>query len=318
MTTLTLPASPPPTPIAPPAPFATADKRPRTPALVALAARLRRHPFAVQAHFRHCLVLTYAADPAPLAGLLPPGLTLDTFRGRGFLAVALVQTQALRPAGFPAFLGQNFFLAGYRLFVRHRTAAGRTLRGLFILRSETDAARMVLAGNLLTHYRYIRCQSTLIEHDGWLEATTRRPATGEITLHVAATLPPFAAPNGPAADAPAPTPAPAAPIPPPPALPDGSPFQTHREARRFAGPLPFTFDYDPTAHGIVRIEGRRSRWLPVPVRAAVLRNAFLDAPPFAGAHPVLAAAFHLHDIDYRWRRGVFEPLPQPLSQEIHP
>ena len=29
------------------------------------------------------------------------------------------------------------------------------------------------------------------------------------------------------------------------ALPDGSPFADWKEARRFAGPLPFTFTYNP-------------------------------------------------------------------------
>ena len=50
---------------------------------------LQRHPFAVEAHFQHVLVLTYAYPPDLLAPLVPPGLTLDTFDGWGFLAVAV-------------------------------------------------------------------------------------------------------------------------------------------------------------------------------------------------------------------------------------
>ena len=38
-------------------------------------------------------------------------------------------------------------------------------------------------------------------------------------------------------------------------LPPGSPFQDLVEARRFAGPLPFTFDYEVETHSIVVIEG---------------------------------------------------------------
>lgn len=103
---------------------------------------LKRHPLPVRAFFRHCLVLTYAFPERVLAPLLPPGLTLDSYlsddQRLGFLAIAMVQTEGLRPVGVPAALGQNFFLSGYRIFSRFRTAAGRSLRGLRILRSDTD------------------------------------------------------------------------------------------------------------------------------------------------------------------------------------
>ena len=60
---------------------------------------LRRHPLPVRAFFRHCLVLTYAFPERVLVPLLPPGLTLDSYQGLGFLAIAMVQTEGLRPLG---------------------------------------------------------------------------------------------------------------------------------------------------------------------------------------------------------------------------
>ena len=44
---------------------------------------------------------------------------------------------------------QVSFFSGYRIFTRYRTTAGRTLRGLRILRSDTDRLSMQLFGNLL-------------------------------------------------------------------------------------------------------------------------------------------------------------------------
>lgn len=41
-------------------------------------------------------------------------------------------------------------------------------------------------------------------------------------------------------------------------LPAGSPFPSVREARRSAGPLPFTFDYERESNAIVAIEARRT------------------------------------------------------------
>src|SRR4029079_1632149 len=118
---------------------------------------LRRHPFPVQAHFRECLTLTYALPPDILRPLLSPGLELETAGGHGFIAVALVQTQALRPAGMPAAVGQDFFLAGYRIFATFRTPGGRRLRVFLSLRSDATRAALVSSGNLLTHYNYHRC-----------------------------------------------------------------------------------------------------------------------------------------------------------------
>src|SRR5436190_7657676 len=113
----------------------------------------RRHPIPIVATFEFSLVLCFALPSRVLSPLLPAGLVVDTFGDFGFLAIALVQTRDLRPVGMPQLFGQRFFLSGYRIFTRYRTAEGRVLRGLRILRSDTDSALMKYAGNALTHYR---------------------------------------------------------------------------------------------------------------------------------------------------------------------
>jgi hypothetical protein len=50
------------------------------------------------------------------------------------------------------------------------------------------------------------------------------------------------------------------------ALPEGSPFADWKEARRFAGPLPFTFTYTAKKKQVLIIEGVRENWKPEPVR----------------------------------------------------
>src|ERR1051326_4912025 len=112
--------------------------------------RFRRHPVSIRAYFRHCLVLTYALPSEVLRPLLPPGLSLDAHGEYGFVAVAMVQTEALRAAFLPSMFGLDFFLAGYRIFTRFTNAAGRTRRGLLILRSDTDRRLMAVAGNSTT------------------------------------------------------------------------------------------------------------------------------------------------------------------------
>ena len=116
---------------------------------------LQDHPFPVRAHFASSLVVTFGVPLDRVRPLLPPFLTPDTFRDEtAFIAVALVDTRHLRPAALPKLFGQDFFLIGYRVFVRYRNRAGRNLRGLYILRSETNRRRMQWLGNLFTHYGY--------------------------------------------------------------------------------------------------------------------------------------------------------------------
>jgi Uncharacterized conserved protein (COG2071) len=240
---------------------------------------LKRHTLSVTAFFRQSLVLTYAFPSHLLQPLLPPGLILDAYRGFGFLAIAMVQTERMRPSFLPAALGRDFFLAGYRIFTRLGNSAS-SLRGLRILRSDTNHRWMVRAGNLLTHYHYRLCHAELRETPGEIEWSIRTPRQ-EADLRIVARIS-----NAPAA------------------LPPGSPFLNIQDARRFSGPLPYTFDYEKETHSIIRIHGVRREWKPQPVDVQVLQNTFLLSEPFCQTAPILANAFYLRDVPYRWERGV--------------
>ncbi|QKG56731.1 DUF2071 domain-containing protein [Hymenobacter sp. BRD128] len=241
-----------------------------------MLAWLKTHPFAVEAFFERSLVLTFAAPAAEVQALLPAPLVADTWQTEwALLAVALVQTRALRPRGFPVWLGQDFCLVGYRAFVRYVTPAGKRLRGLYILRSETDRRRMALLGNVFTHYGYAPIDLRLTEAKGHLAAASAR---GDFDLQV--TLP---------------TPGEAV------ALPAGSPFGTWAEARRFAGPLPFTFAVEAARRRVVIVEGVREQWQPQPVTVARAHAGFLKSLPLSQL--VLANAFALQNVPYHWKKG---------------
>lgn len=245
---------------------------------------LKRHGVPIKARLRASLVLAYAIPEHALTAMLPPGLALDVYRGFGFLAIAMVEARELRPSFLPRSLGLNFFLAGYRIFTRYRTREGRTLRGLRILRSDTDRRSMRLFGNLLTHYGYelsrCRCQHTIDTY-----SIEIRSPHGEADLQVEADI---------ANEVSAP--------------PPGSPFPDLREARKFAGPLPFTFDYESQTHSIIRVEGVRSQWNPRPVAVRVHRNTFLEREPFRSAGATLANAFYLENVPYSWNPGIREAV----------
>lgn len=247
--------------------------------------RLRRHPLPVRAFFEHSLVLTYAFPPAVLEALLPPGLTLDTHNGFGFLAVAMVQTRGLRPTFMPRALGQDFVLTGYRIFTK-LSHGKRTRRGLRILRSDADRGLMVAAGNLLTHYHYRRCHAEVRQRGGKLIFEIRTQ-DADADVDVIADL---------STDEES--------------LPVGSPFATLHDARRYAGPLPYTFDYEAQTHSIIAIKGVRENWQPRLVPVDVRAMTFLDHPSLKGARPVLASAFYVHEIPYLWKCGRRIQLPR--------
>jgi hypothetical protein len=248
---------------------------------------LQRHPIPMTCQFDHGLVVSWAVPAHALEPLVPPGLELDTYDGQwGLVAIALVQTRNLRPAFLPVWAGRDYALTGYRIFVKHRHQKGRTRRGLYIVRSDTDKRSMKLGGNLFTHYRYRLASIDIALSGGRLDVRIAT-AAAEADLRITAYL----------ADQPAP-------------LPPSSPFRSDRDARRFAGPLPWTFDHEPQTNSIVMIRGHRSQWRPQPVAVEVKACGFLERAPLAAAGPRLASAFHFEGIDYGWARGVRVPAGQ--------
>jgi hypothetical protein len=236
---------------------------------------MMRHALAVRAHFDWAVGVTLAAPAEDIARLVAPGLRLDADAGTGFLAAAAVQTRRLRPEPLPAALGLNFLLVGYRVFVRFRGNSGEH-RGLQILGSETDGRLMSMLGNLFTHYGYQQRSVTTSRVDGRLSIATDSGLRIEVD-------------------------------PGRPELPEGSPFASWNDARKFAGPMPYTFAAESDGR-IVRVRGTRAHWQPRPVGLTALDAPFLRAL-VPGARP--AAAFLVEDVDYRWEPGQREaPLPE--------
>jgi len=246
---------------------------------------LRPHPIPIAARFEYGLALTYGLPKDLLATLLAPSLELDTYEDYAFLSVVSVHTRELRPAFLPKAFGRDFCLTSYRLFTRFATKDGEVLRGLQTLRSDTDLAWMVSWGNRLTRYDYHQAEFDYREHDGLLHLDVKTP-------HAEADLKLTADTSG----------SPGLP-------PDGSPFPDLETARRFAGPLRLTFDYDPASNSMFVVEGRRTNWQPQPVPVEIERNTFLQSNCFRGCKPLLANAFYLTDVPYRWEPGRREPLP---------
>lgn len=239
-----------------------------------MLSNLKNHPFAVEAYFKSSTVLTFAVNKEELIHLIPECVTLDTFEDKwAFLAVAMVQTKNLRPKGFPKFMGNDFFLIGYRVFVRYKDNRGKNLRGLYILKSETNKKKMEFFGNIFTHYNYTTTDIYQTENKDSRQITSNK-SNFRIEIDQTKELAEF---------------------------PKKSPFSDWKEARRFAGPLPFTFTYNEELKEVLVIEGVRQNWKPKPITVKDYNFSFIDS--FQFKNPVLANAFIIEEIPYYWKKG---------------
>lgn len=238
---------------------------------------LKNHPFAVEAYFDQSIVFTYAVPKEELVSLIPDKFELDTLNDSwGFIAVAMVKTKSLRPKGFPAFLGNDFFLIGYRIFVRYTSTVGKRLRGLYILGSATDKMKMSYFGNLFSHYNYSKID---INENFKNDVTELYSKAGDFKVKM------DLAGN----DA---------------QLPPASPFKDWKEAMKFAGPLPFTLTYKKEAKEVLIVEGVRQNWIPRPVKVFEERFSFIEKLNLKGI--VLANTFVIEQIPYYWKKGRVE------------
>jgi hypothetical protein len=238
---------------------------------------LKNHPFSVEAFFESSMVFTFAVPKEQLQNLIPDCLELDVFENKwAFIAVAMVQAQNLRPKGLPSFMGNDFFLIGYRIFVRYTNKAGKNLRGLYILKSETDKKKMEIIGNIFTHYNYTTTDVINVNHIGSKEIKSVSSRFKVIIDTVEQEI----------------------------SLPKKSPFTDWKEARRFAGPLPFTFTYNSNTKEVLIIEGVRQNWIPKPMKVIDYDFSFLNSLHLTNY--LLANAFIVSNIPYYWKKGKIE------------
>src|SRR5262249_30202182 len=158
-----------------------------------------------------------------------------------------------------------------RVFTRFARPGKQSLRGLRILRSDTDRRSMARFGNLFTKYLYSHARVEVIDEAERLEVRVHTPGR-EADFHVVADLARMPAP-----------------------LPAGSTFRSMDDARAFAGPLPYTFSYDEATKRMVVVKGLRQAWDPKPVPVEVKEATYLDRAPFVGADIRLANAFFVSE-----------------------
>jgi hypothetical protein len=90
------------------------------------------------------------------------------------------------------------------------------------------------------------------------------------------------------------------------ALPSDSIFADWSEARRFVGPLPFSFSHDARRHSALIVQGSRTDWYPRPVAVQEHRCNFISGLGLGQLR--LSSAFMTDRVPYHWKPGLLEPI----------
>src|SRR5262245_56464621 len=107
-----------------------------------------RQILPVSAHIIERYLVTHRAPAEALAPLVPAPLTLDAFRGHGFVSVCALELRGMGVVGLPPpfRFGNLEFL--YRIGVRYRGEPT-----FLTLRSDVSARALAWLGRRFSHYR---------------------------------------------------------------------------------------------------------------------------------------------------------------------
>ena len=251
-------------------------------------------PIVMKGRLADCVLMSYRTPAHTVRRLLPRGMELVTRGGWAFWNVVACRVEAMRPVRTPACLGVTYNHVAYRLLVRARTADGRTLDGLYFVRSDADSALLGRFGNLLTDFRF---------HPARVELSNGRDAAADVlTLAVQG--------SEERADALvriAPADATVA------ALDRESPFRSAADAAQFLKyrPLGLSIDLDGRYVHLAEVTRDESAWRERPVRVIEAHWKFFDALGQDDVH--LERATRVDPLDYRWRLGRRARVAAPLA-----
>ncbi|MGE0001608.1 MAG: YqjF family protein [Fimbriimonadaceae bacterium] len=115
----------------------------------------------------------WEVDPASLRPLVPEPLELDLFEDRAYVGIVPFAMSGIRFRGLPEIPGTHSFLElNVRTYVRYE---GR--QGVWFHSLDANNRLAVRAARAWFHLRYLDCDLTLVEHEGRVRYTARRPGS---------------------------------------------------------------------------------------------------------------------------------------------
>src|SRR5438132_8997738 len=113
-----------------------------------------KNPFTLVGTIERCWLFVYQTPAAEARTLVPAALELVKHGDCAFWNIVVCRLRAMRPRGFPAFVGVGYWHVAYRFYVRFQPASGASDEGLFFARSDCDSRAMAVMGNLLHAFNF--------------------------------------------------------------------------------------------------------------------------------------------------------------------
>jgi hypothetical protein len=128
------------------------------------------------------LLVNYRVDPDVVHSLLPPGLRPQVVAGFAVAGICLIRLGAVRPVGFPRWVGQRSENAAHRIAVEWDTPDG-TGTGVYIPRRDSGSLLNVAVGGRLFPGRHHRARFHVVETEAELQVSCRN-ADGSVDVNV--------------------------------------------------------------------------------------------------------------------------------------
>ena len=237
---------------------------------------------AIAGRIARRLLVNYRVNPEAVETLLPPGMRPKTVGGRAVAGICLIRLEAVRPRGWPAWIGISSENAAHRIAVEWDE--DEAIRGgVFIPRRDTDRWFNRLAGGRLFPGQH---HAALFQ----VEDTERRLAVevrsddGAVAIELSAE--------------PAETP------------PADSVFRDMDEANAFfqTGALGWSPRRDGTA--LEGLELHCPVWRMEPLRVAHVRSSFFER---LGADAEFDSAFLMRGLEHEWHTAGTRRFDAPVS-----
>jgi hypothetical protein len=231
-----------------------------------------KNPLTLVGTIDRCWLFVYQTPEAEARALVPAALELVTREGCAFWNIVVCRLRAMRPRGFPAFVGVSYWHVAYRFYVRFHPASGPPIEGLYFLRSDCDHWLMSFLGNALTDFRFHTAGIDVAEDGALLNVRIHSPdAPARATLDRAK----------------------------PAELPSHSVFPSLDEAAAFLKYKPFGISLDAAGNAnVVAIQRDEAAW-----KSRLVHVASAEWQFFEGKTVRPEICYDVEPIDYQWNRG---------------
>jgi uncharacterized protein YqjF (DUF2071 family) len=227
--------------------------------------------------------------PDALRRLIPSQFDLDLYEGHAFVSLTASRLKNFGVGRLPAAARMNFYQATYRAHVTFTDFRGRTIRGCFFVRSETNSHLMSLTANLLPEFKAHQCAThpILMAKQGdhlLLSVDSGDDPAGKVVmvLDTSRQLE---------------------------QMPDGSVFRSVGDAYDFIVEFHDAFSYNPETGDVFILRIERGPWnirIHQPVDYFL---GFFEEGPFPANACQLDSVFYFTETPYRWLPLVTEKIP---------